>query len=125
MVDFAHTALGETAPLPIYVDDEGTLCEDAAYKGRHPDRLYEQQRDSTAFWYEACGNARAYLFSDEPLIRMRNTAILPGKDKLEDYCFGRRWVLSTETNNGQADMTGEFMFGIYGYEIKTVSWVGL
>ena len=30
------------------------------------------------------GNARAYTFSDEPLIRMRNTAILPGKDKLDD-----------------------------------------
>ena len=30
------------------------------------------------------GNARAYKYSDEPLIRMRNTAITPGKDKLND-----------------------------------------
>ena len=29
MVDFAHTALGEPAPIPVYVDEEGTLAEDA------------------------------------------------------------------------------------------------
>ena len=29
MVDFAHTYNGETAPLPVYLDDEGTRAEDA------------------------------------------------------------------------------------------------
>ena len=36
------------------------------------------------FGMEPHGNARGYAYSDEPPIRMRNTAILPGKDKLED-----------------------------------------
>ena len=66
------------------------------------------------------GNARAYLFSDEPLIRMRNTAILPGTSSLEDMIASiDDGYFLTETNNGQADTTGEFMFGIgMGYEIK-------
>ena len=66
------------------------------------------------------GNARAFSFSDEPLIRMRNTAILPGNDTLEDMiaAIDDGYYL-TVTQNGQADTTGEFMFGIgMGYEIK-------
>ena len=51
---------------------------------------------------------------------MRNTAILPGTSKLEDMIAsiddGYYFI---DTNNGQADTTGEFMFGIcMGYEIK-------
>ena len=51
---------------------------------------------------------------------MRNTAILPGSDKLEDMIAsvddGYYFI---DSNNGQADMTGEFMFGVcMGYEIK-------
>jgi len=33
MVDFAHTALGKPCPLPVYVDDEGTIAEDADREG--------------------------------------------------------------------------------------------
>ena len=44
---------------------------------------------------------------------MRNTAILPGKDKLEDMIASiDDGYFLTETNNGQADTTGEFMFGV-------------
>lgn len=121
MVDFAHTALGETAPLPIYVDDEGTLCEDAVLIKDGILVGYMNSRETANhFGMKPAGNARAYLFSDEPLIRMRNTAILPGKDKLEDIIASvDDGYYLTETNNGQADMTGEFMFGIsMGYEIK-------
>ena len=72
------------------------------------------------FGMEPHGNARGYAYSDEPLIRMRNTAILPGKDKLEDMIAAiDDGYYFTQTNNGQADTTGEFMFGIMmGYEIK-------
>ena len=68
----------------------------------------------------ACGNARAYGFSDEPLIRMRNTAVHPGKDKLADMIASvDNGYYLTKTQNGQADTTGEFMFGVtMGYEIK-------
>ena len=51
---------------------------------------------------------------------MRNTAILPGTSSLEDMIASiDDGYFLTETNNGQADTTGEFMFGIgMGYEIK-------
>jgi TldD protein len=121
MVDFAHTALGKPVPLPIYVDDEGTPTEDAVLIKDGILTGYMNNRETARhFGMKPQGNARAYLFSDEPLIRMRNTAILPGKDKLEDMIASiDDGYYLTNTNNGQADMTGEFMFGVsMGYEIK-------
>ena len=121
MVDFANTALGEQVPLPIYVDDEGTPAEDAILIKDGILTGYMNNRESAQhFDTKPQGNARAFLFSDEPLIRMRNTAILPGKDKLEDMIASiDDGYYLTKTNNGQADTTGEFMFGVcMGYEIK-------
>ncbi len=121
MVDFANTAFGKRCPVPVYVDDEGVLARDAVLIKDGILTGYMHNRESAAhFGHEACGNARAYSFSDEPLIRMRNTCILPGKDKLEDMIAsvddGYYFV---STGNGQADATGEFMFGVeLGYEIK-------
>ncbi len=121
LVDFAHTAFGKSAPLPVYVDDEGTPAEDAVIIKDGILTGYMNNRETAQhFNMKPQGNARAYTFSDEPLIRMRNTAILPGKDKLEDIIAsvddGYYFV---DTNNGQADTTGEFMFGVcMGYEIK-------
>lgn len=121
MVDFAHTALGEEAPLPVYLDDEGTPAEDAVLIQDGILQGYMNNRESAEhFGVKPQGNARAYGFSDEPLIRMRNTAVLPGKDKLEDIIASvEDGYYLTNTNNGQADTTGEFMFGVsMGYEIK-------
>ena len=66
------------------------------------------------------GNARAFAFSDEPLIRMRNTAILPGTSKLDDMIASiDDGYYIVKTGNGQADTTGEFTFSVeLGYEIK-------
>ena len=79
------------------------------------------------FGMEPNGNARAWSFSDEPLIRMRNTAVLPGKDKLEDMIASvDDGYLLLNSSNGQADTTGEFMFGVsFGYEIKQPMSVGM
>lgn len=121
IVDFAHTAFGKPVPLPVYVDDEGTPCEDAVLIENGILTGYMNNKDSAnALHMKPCGNARAYAFSDEPLIRMRNTAILPGTDKLEDMIASiDNGYYLTRTQNGQADSTGEFMFGItMGYEIK-------
>lgn len=121
LVDYAHTAFGETAPLPVYVDDEGVVAEDAVIIKDGVLVGYMNNRDSgDHFSMKPQGNARAYSFSDEPLIRMRNTAINPGTSTLEEIIEsiddGYYFI---DTNNGQADTTGEFMFGItYGYEIK-------
>lgn len=121
LTDFAHTAFGERAPLPVYVDDEGTLCQDAVIIKDGVLTGYMNNLESAlGFGTAPMGNARAYAFSDEPLIRMRNTAIHPGKDKLEDMIASvDNGYYLTRTQNGQADTTGEFMFGItMGYEIK-------
>lgn len=121
LVDFAHTAFGKPAPLPVYLDDEGTLAEDAVIIKDGILTGYMNNRETAVhFGMKPQGNARAWNFSDEPLIRMRNTAILPGKDKLEDIIASvDDGYYLINTNNGQADMTGEFMFGVcMGYEIK-------
>lgn len=121
LVDFAHTALGEQAPLPVYLDDEGTPAEDAVLIDKGILTGYMNSRESAEhFGMKPQGNARAFGFSDEPLIRMRNTAVLPGADKLEDIIASvEDGYYLIDTNNGQADTTGEFMFGVsMGYEIK-------
>jgi len=121
LTDFAHTAFGKEAPLPVYVDDEGVEAVDAKIIQNGILVGYMNNRESAQrFDMQPCGNARAWAFSDEPLIRMRNTAILPGKDKLEDIIASvDDGYYLIDSSNGQADTTGEFMFGVsMGYEIK-------
>ena len=121
MVDFAHTALGEQCPLPVLVDDEGTIAEDAVLIEKGILKSFMHSKESAQhFGVKPQGNARAFNFSDEPLIRMRNTAILPGKNKLEEMIASiDDGYYLVKTGNGQADTTGEFMFSVeLGYEIK-------
>jgi TldD protein len=121
MVDFAHTAFGKPCPLPVYVDDEGTIAEDAVLIENGILKSYMHSKESARhFGVKPLGNARGFLFSDEPLIRMRNTAVLPGKSKLDDMIAGvDEGYYLVKTGNGQADTTSEFMFSVdMGYEIK-------
>lgn len=121
LVDYANEAFGERCPVPITVDDEGTVAKDAVLIEDGVLVGFMHNRETAnQFDHEPLGNARAYEYTDEPLVRMRNTCIVPGKDKLADmiasvddgyYMIG--------TSNGQADTTSEFMFGVNrGYEIK-------
>ena len=121
MIDFAHTALGDPCPLPVFVDDEGVIAEDVTLIENGILKSYMHSRESAMhFGVKPQGNARAFTFSDEPHIRMRNTAILPGKSKLEDMIASiDDGYYLVKTGNGQADLTGEFMFSVeLGYEIK-------
>jgi TldD protein len=121
MVDYAHTAFGERVPLPIYLDDEGVSATDAVLIKDGILTGYMNDRTSAErYGVDPAGNARGWLFSDEPLIRMRNTAISPGKDKIEDMIASvDDGYYLIDSGNGQADLTGEFMFGVtLGYEIK-------
>ena len=72
------------------------------------------------FKSDPTGNARAFEFSDEPLIRMRNTAFVPGNYTLKEMISSiDDGYYLVKTGNGQADSTSEFMFAItMGYEIK-------
>ncbi len=121
MTDFAHSAFGEVCHVPVYIDDEGTPSQDAELIKNGQLKTFMHNRESAAhFGHKALGNARAFNYFDEPLIRMRNTAILPGQSELKDMISSvESGYYFTHTSNGQADSTGEFMFGVpMGYEIK-------
>lgn len=121
LVDFAHSYQGSPLPTPIRVDDEGIAARDAVLIDRGVLSGWMHNRFSSARYGDApTGNALAFSFADEPLIRMRNTAILPGSDRLADMIASvEDGYYLTATGNGQADATGEFTFSItMGYEIK-------
>lgn len=121
LVDYAHTTPFGRAPLPVYVDDEGTPASDELIISDGILVGYMNSRETAdRFGMTPRGNARAYAFGDEPLIRMRNTAILPGTSSFDDMLASvEDGYYMIATGNGQADTTGEFMFGItMGYEIK-------
>jgi TldD protein len=121
MVDYAHSFGGQEAMVPVYVDDEGTPARDAVLIERGMLKGYMSSRETAArLGIEPSGSARAFGPNDEPLVRMRNTAILPGSDRYLDMVASvDDGYLLLKTANGQADSTTEFMFGItLAYEIR-------
>ena len=121
MVDFAHAYNGEETVVPVYCDDEGTPARDAVLIQDGVLTEFMSSLETAArLGLKPTGSARAYAPSDEPLVRMRNTAILPGSSRLEDMIAGMEdGYLLLRTGNGQADSTTEFMFAIsLGYEVK-------
>jgi TldD protein len=121
LVDFANTIDGKPAPLPVYLDDEGVEAKDAVIIRDGKLVGYMNNKELAAYYdMEPTGNARGWEYMHDPLIRMRNTTILPETDKLEEMIASvEDGYYLVDTNNGQADLTGEFMFGVtQGYEIK-------
>jgi len=121
LVDYANHYDGKLCPVPLFVDDEGTSGEDAVIiEDGILKKFMNTKEYSNHFDMELTGNARAYGFYDEPLVRMRNTAIIPGKSKLEEMIASiDNGYYLMKSSNGQADSTSEFMFGVVqGYEIK-------
>lgn len=106
----------------VLVDDEGTVNKPTVIIENGVLKNYLHSRETAhMFSTEARGNARAFTYRDEPLIRMTNTFIQPGKDRLEDMIKGIEdgFLLVGMDQGGQADATGEFMFGVQeGYRIK-------
>ena len=121
LVDHAGRGPDGNASIAIHVDDEGTPCRDVTIIENGVLKAFLHSKDTArAFGVEPTGNARAYTFSDEPLVRMRNTAIKPGSDTLEDMIasIDHGYYLK-RSSNGQADATSEFMFGVtQGCEIR-------
>jgi TldD protein len=121
MLDSAHSFGGEETMIPVYCDDEGTPASDAVLiKDGILTQFMSSRETATRLGIAATGSARAYAPSDEPLVRMRNTVIVPGTSKLDDMIAGvDDGYLLMKTGNGQADSTTEFMFGItLAYEIS-------
>lgn len=121
LVDFAHSYNGKECPVPVYHDDECVEAKDTVIIENGVLKTFMNSRETASFYDQpATGHARAWDFGDEPLIRMRNTAILPGDDDLEDMIASvDDGYYLVDHSNGQADSTSEFMFGVtMGYEIK-------
>jgi len=121
MVDFAHTYQKKICPVPVFIDDEGTQANDVVMVDQGQLKGFLHNKESANHFQSfPTGNARAYGFYDEPLIRMRNTAILPGKSSLCDMISSiDHGYYFMKPGSGQADSTGEFMFGVVqGYEIQ-------
>jgi TldD protein len=121
MIDVAHTFRGEEVMIPVYADDEGMPATDAVLIRDGVLTEFMNSRETAAkMGIRPTGSARAYAPSDEPLVRMRNTVIVPGTSKLADMIAGvEDGYYLMKTGNGQADSTTEFMFGItLAYEIR-------
>ncbi len=98
----------------LLVDDEGVMTERTVVIENGILRSYLHNRESAAsFGVAPTGNARAFEYSDEPIIRMRNTYIEPGKMSLSELLASTdRALLLEGAGGGQADANAEFMFGV-------------
>lgn len=105
-----HAGAGGTIPI----DDEGVVAGKTIIIENGKLVSYLHNRESAAHYGVApTGNARAWEYSDQPLIRMRNTYLVPGTTSLEEMIATTEdGYLLDGPRNGQADSTGEFMFGV-------------
>ncbi len=103
---------GAGGSLPV--DDEGVIAGRTAIIENGVLKNYLHDRQTAArFGVQPTGNARAWEYSDKPLIRMRNTYIEPGDRTLDDIIASTKdGYLLDGPRNGQADATGEFTFGV-------------
>ncbi|MCB1314772.1 MAG: TldD/PmbA family protein [Leptospiraceae bacterium] len=113
LADSGHSEFYEGAGGMLPVDDEGVYTERTVIIEQGRLVSYLHNRESAAqFEVAATGNARAWEYDDEPLIRMRNTYIEPGTSTLDDMIAGiDEGFFIDGPEGGQADATGEFMFG--------------
>lgn len=96
----------------VLVDDEGVPTERTVIIEDGVLKSYLHNRETAAqFGVAPTGNARAFEYDNEPLIRMRNTYIEPGRDTLEEMIASTdEGYLLAAAQNGQADANAEFMF---------------
>ncbi|MBD3284703.1 TldD/PmbA family protein, partial [candidate division WOR-3 bacterium] len=98
----------------LLVDDEGVITERTEVIKEGILTSYLHNRETAAeFGVKPTGNARAYEYGDEPIIRMRNTYIEPGDMSLDELLDStERAILLEGAGSGQADANAEFMFGV-------------
>ncbi len=113
LCDSGASEYAEGACGTLSVDDEGVPTQRTTVIREGILESYLHNRESAAhFEVEPTGNARAWEFTDEPLIRMRNTYIAPGESSFDELLGGiEDGYLLEGAANGQADSNGEFMFG--------------
>jgi len=118
LVTLCDSGASEYSPYAVGilpVDDEGVLTQRTVIIERGVMRSFLHNRETAAHYGVApTGNARAYVYSDDPIIRMRNTYIEPGETSLEEMIAGvaNGYYLRELGMSGQADSNAEFMFGV-------------
>lgn len=113
LCDSGRSELALGAGGTLAVDDEGVPTERTVVIDQGILASYLHDRESAArMGARPTGNARAWEYADEPLIRMRNTYIEPGRETLDELIARiDDGYLLDGPRNGQADANGEFMFG--------------
>ena len=113
LVDSGQSNIARNAAGTIAVDDEGIMAGRTVIIENGVLKSFLHNRETALiFDTEPTGNARAFEYNDQPLIRMRNTFIEPGNDKVDDIIKEtKHGYLIKGPRNGQADANGEFMFG--------------
>lgn len=113
IIDSGGSEYGRAGAGGTVVDDEGVLAQSTIIVKEGVLRSFLHNRE-TAFIFdvEPTGNARAFEYTDEPIIRMRNTFIKPGSESISEMIQEtNHGYLVKGPKNGQADANGEFMFG--------------
>jgi TldD protein len=121
LVDSGESKTSPNGAGTIAVDDEGVGVESVVIIENGYLKSFLHNRES-AFVFETrpAGNARAYEYDDDPLIRMRNTFPQPKCHTVDDMLKEtQHGYLLNGAKNGQADANGEFMFAFQeGYLIE-------
>ncbi len=108
----AHEAIGHMVEADFVLS--GSVAKDKL--GQHIENGYlksflHNRESAFVFDTRPAGNARAYEYDDDPLIRMRNTFLEPKRDTIDDMLREtKHGYLLKGARNGQADANGEFMF---------------
>jgi TldD protein len=118
LVTMCDSGASEYAPYAVGilpVDDEGVLTQRTVLIENGVLRSFLHNRETAAHYGVApMGNARAFVYSDDPIIRMRNTYIEPGTTTFDELVggVGNGYYLRGLGMSGQADSNAEFMFGV-------------
>ncbi len=115
LVTMCDSGASEIEPLAagsIACDDEGTPARRAVLIENGVLRGYLHNLETAArFGVEPTGNARAWEYDAEPIIRMRNTYLEPGDRKVGELVAGiKDGYYLKGAGGGQADANAEFMF---------------
>ncbi|AKI97463.1 TldD/PmbA family protein [Kosmotoga pacifica] len=115
LVDDPDPEIEKGASGILLVDDEGNLPQKVKIIENGVMKSYLHDSETAGmFSVSPTGNARAFNYSDEPIIRMRNTYIAPGEQTLDEMISATRkgFYLKELGGGGQADANAEFMFGV-------------
>lgn len=114
LADSGPSQFGKHAGGTLLIDDEGVVTERTVVIEHGILKSYLHNRETAGlFGVRSTGNARAFEYSDAPLIRMRNTYIEPGDRILEEMISEvKEGYLLKGARGGEADANAEFMFSV-------------